>query len=65
MEEPENPKHLVEIMDGDRLRPHPVLVSDYPHWDFDDPFVVVPASLGEERRKQIYSGNALALYGFG
>jgi hypothetical protein len=38
--------------------------SDYPHWDFDDPFVVVPASLGEERRIQIYSGNARALYGF-
>jgi hypothetical protein len=25
---------------------------------------VVPASLGDERRKQIYSGNARALYGF-
>jgi hypothetical protein len=26
--------------------------------------VVVPASLGDERRKQIYSANARALYGF-
>jgi len=63
MEEPENPAHLVDIMAAigfDRI----LFSSDYPHWDFDDPFVVVPASLGEERRKQIYSGNARALYGF-
>ena len=63
MEEPENPAHLVDIMAAigfDRI----LFSSDYPHWDFDDPFVVVPASLGDERRKQIYSGNARALYGF-
>jgi predicted TIM-barrel fold metal-dependent hydrolase len=63
MEEPENPAHLVDIMTAigfDRI----LFSSDYPHWDFDDPFVVVPASLGDERRKQIYSGNAHALYGF-
>jgi len=63
MEEPENPAHLVDVMAAigfDRI----LFSSDYPHWDFDDPFVVVPASLGEERRRQIYSGNARALYGF-
>jgi len=63
MEEPDKPAHLLEIMEAigfDRI----LFSSDYPHWDFDDPFVVVPASLGDERRKQIYSGNARALYGF-
>jgi uncharacterized protein len=63
IEEPENPAHLVDVMAAigfDRI----LFSSDYPHWDFDDPFVALPASLGDERRKQIYSGNARALYGF-
>jgi hypothetical protein len=29
-----------------------------------DDGVAVPASLGDERRRQIYAGNARALYGF-
>ena len=64
MEETEDPKHLIEIIDAigwNRI----LFSSDYPHWDFDDPFVAVPASLGEERRANIYAGNALALYGLG
>ena len=63
MEEPENPEHLAQIMAAigfDRI----LFSSDYPHWDFDDPFVAIPPGLGEERRRQIYSGNAQALYGF-
>jgi uncharacterized protein len=63
MEEPEKPGHLVDIMGAigfDRI----LFSSDYPHWDFDDPFVALPQRLGEERRRQIYSGNARALYGF-
>jgi predicted TIM-barrel fold metal-dependent hydrolase len=63
MEEPDNPAHLIEIMEAvgfDRI----LFSSDYPHWDFDDPSVAVPQNLNEERRKQIYSGNARALYGF-
>jgi hypothetical protein len=63
MEEPEKPEHLAQIMEAigyDRI----LFSSDYPHWDFDDPFVAVPQSLGEERRRQIYAGNARALYGF-
>jgi uncharacterized protein len=63
MEEPENPAHLVDLMTAigfDRI----LFSSDYPHWDFDDPFVVVPPSLGDERRRQIYSGNAQTLYRF-
>lgn len=63
MEEPENPQHLIDIMEAvgfDRI----LFSSDYPHWDFDDPFVVLPGSLGDERRARIYSSNARALYGF-
>jgi predicted TIM-barrel fold metal-dependent hydrolase len=64
MEEPEDPDHLMEVMDWigfDRI----LFASDYPHWDFDDPFLALPPSLNETQRTQIYSGNARGLYRFG
>ena len=39
----ENPDHLMEVMNWigmDRI----MFSSDYPHWDFDDPFVSLPPS---------------------
>jgi predicted TIM-barrel fold metal-dependent hydrolase len=61
MEETENPDHLIEVMNWigmDRI----MFSSDYPHWDFDDPFVALPPSLNDEQRRNIYAGNARALY---
>ena len=61
MEETENPDHLIEVMNWigmDRI----MFSSDYPHWDFDDPFVALPPSLNDEQRRKIYAGNARALY---
>jgi uncharacterized protein len=63
MEEPEKAAHLIDVLDWigpDRM----LFASDYPHWDFDDPFVALPPSLDEKRRAQIFAGNARALYGF-
>ncbi|MGZ3408759.1 MAG: amidohydrolase family protein [Xanthobacteraceae bacterium] len=64
MEEPEHPADLVDIMGWigwDRI----LFASDYPHWDYDDPVIALPANLGAERRKMIQSGNAQVLYNFG
>jgi uncharacterized protein len=64
MEEPEDPDHLMQVMEWigwDRI----LFASDYPHWDFDDPFLALPPSLDERQRAQIYSGNARGLYRFG
>ena len=61
VEEPENPQHLLDMMEQvgfDRL----LFATDYPHWDFDDPARVLPTSLTLEQRKQICSGNARELY---
>jgi predicted TIM-barrel fold metal-dependent hydrolase len=61
MEETEEPDHLIEVMNWiglDRI----LFSSDYPHWDFDDPFLALPPSLGDDERRRIYAGNARALY---
>lgn len=64
MEETEDPDHLIDTMNWigmDRI----LFASDYPHWDFDDPFMALPPSLNEKQRQQIFSGNARALYRLG
>src|SRR5262245_28418585 len=61
MEESEEPDHVLDVMEWigwDKI----LFASDYPHWDFDDPFLALPPSLSEERRNKIYCGNAKALY---
>jgi hypothetical protein len=61
MEEPDSPAHLADIMEAigfDRI----LFSSDYPHWDFDDPFTSLPPSLTDAQRRAIYAGNAQALY---
>jgi uncharacterized protein len=61
MEEPKDGRHLFEVMEWigwDRL----LFASDYPHWDFDDPFRAFPAGLPRERLNQILSGNGKAVY---
>jgi predicted TIM-barrel fold metal-dependent hydrolase len=63
MEEPDDPDQVIEVMNWigmDRI----LFASDYPHWDFDDPFLALPPKLTAEQRAMIYSGNAQALYGF-
>ena len=61
MEEPRDRKQVLDMMEWigwDRL----LFASDYPHWDFDDPFRAFPAGLDPERRRQILSTNAKAVY---
>ncbi len=51
MEETENPDHLLEVMNWigmDRI----MFSSDYPHWDFDDPFVSLPPTLDRRAAPQ-------------
>ena len=44
------------------LADHLLLASDYPHWDSDNPDVVLPHSLPEELKARIRYHNASALY---
>lgn len=64
MEEPDVRTHLNEVMEDigwDRL----LFASDYPHWDFDDPFRAFPASVPKDRARQILIDNARRVYRLG
>ena len=61
MEETDTPEHLLDVMNWigfDRI----MFSSDYPHWDFDDPFTCLPPSLTDAQRRMIYADNARKLY---
>jgi predicted TIM-barrel fold metal-dependent hydrolase len=63
MEEPENRRHVLDTMEWigwDRL----LFASDYPHWDFDDPFRAFPAGVTPEQQRQICTTNGRAVYRF-
>jgi predicted TIM-barrel fold metal-dependent hydrolase len=62
IEEPEDPKHLAEIIDWigwDRV----MFSTDYPHWDFDDPQHIFKFQPTEEQKRMLLRDNAKALYG--
>lgn len=61
IEEPEQARHLVEIIDWigwDRL----LYSSDYPHWDYDNPGFAFKFPMTETQRRQIFRDNAMTLY---
>jgi len=61
MEETDTPEQLIDTMawiGWDKI----MYASDYPHWDFDDPFMALPPSLDEKTRNMILCENARALY---
>ncbi len=62
IEVPDNPRHLLsmlEMMDAEHLL---MFASDYPHWDFDSPTHAFPR-LPADLHRQIFSDNARAWYG--
>jgi uncharacterized protein len=64
MEEPLDTRQLLDVIawiGRDRL----LFASDYPHWDFDDPFRAFPAGLPRQQEEQILAGNARAVYRLG
>jgi predicted TIM-barrel fold metal-dependent hydrolase len=66
MEEPDQPEHLDEVIgvfEATGMANKLMYSSDYPHWDFDDPYVL-PHTLSDEQRRRILGQNAHDLYGF-
>ena len=57
MEEPEDRQHVLDTMEWigwDRL----LFASDYPHWDFDDPFRAFPAGCRRSATSKSYGERA-------
>ncbi len=60
MEEPQPREHVLDAIDRigwDRL----LFANDYPHWDYDDPALVLPMVLPEQRRRDFFFNNAMSL----
>jgi predicted TIM-barrel fold metal-dependent hydrolase len=65
LDEPGKPEHLAQLLEMLDMNDRLLFATDYPHWDFDDPNRVLPASVvGASVRKQILSTNAEALFRF-
>ena len=62
MEEPENPRHLVDLLEMMAEGPKLMFATDYPHWDFDAPDRVFPAQIPDDVRTQIFETNARQIY---
>ncbi|WP_102348895.1 amidohydrolase family protein [Bacillus sp. Marseille-P3661] len=62
IEEPENPLHLRQIFEMCDAEDIIMFSSDYPHWDFDHPGMVLN-HLPREMRDKIKAKNAIDLYG--
>jgi predicted TIM-barrel fold metal-dependent hydrolase len=63
IEEPENPKHLLQLIDMMGSEEMLMFSTDYPHWNFDAPLKSFPPGIPEDLRRKIFSENARAFYG--
>lgn len=62
IEEPKNPRHLLQMLEMLHAEKTVIFSSDYPHWDFDNPltaFSFFPPDL----KRRIFVENALEMYG--
>ena len=64
IEEPARPADFLRLLEHfGEMKSHILLASDYPHWDGDNPDVVLPHSLSDDMKQGIRYDNARALYG--
>jgi len=62
IEEPENPRYLVQALEHIGMTDRIMFASDYPHWDFDSPATAL-RGLPKHLREEFMAGNARRLYG--
>jgi predicted TIM-barrel fold metal-dependent hydrolase len=65
MDEPPTTTELNELFEQLDMDDKILFASDYPHWDYDDPIRVFPASIGAKRRDGFLRENAQRLFDFG
>ena len=62
IEEPEDPRHLLQVIEHMGSDHMLMFATDYPHWDFDSPAKALPRQLPEALRQRICALNALEFY---
>lgn len=62
MEEPDDPEHLLQVLEMMHADEVLLFASDYPHWDGDDPTTGFP-QLSEDLRANVLHRTAQELYG--
>jgi uncharacterized protein len=65
MEEPADPRHLLQIIDMIGRDDFLMFATDYPHWDFDAPDRAIPSAVPDAMRRAIMADNAAAFYELG
>ena len=65
MEEPDDPRHLMSILEMIGSDDFLMFATDYPHWDFDAPDRALPATISAGLRERITVTNATEVYEFG
>jgi predicted TIM-barrel fold metal-dependent hydrolase len=63
LEGPDDPAGLVKLLEDPAYRDHLLYASDYPHWDFDSPDLLLPKGMEIKVAQGILGGNARSLYG--
>jgi predicted TIM-barrel fold metal-dependent hydrolase len=63
MDEPDNPRLLWRVLDAMDAKRTLLFSSDYPHWDADDPQVIMKTRLPAELRDRVAFGSALECFG--
>ncbi|MDQ1912639.1 amidohydrolase family protein [Paenibacillus sp. GD4] len=61
IEEPDNPQHLIDLFNMIDAENMILYSSDYPHWDFDAPNMIL-RRLNPEAKRKIFYENAKQLY---
>ncbi len=62
MEEPDDPRHLLQVIDMMGSEDMLMFSTDYPHWDYDTPAAAIPSVIGPELKRKILWENARDLY---
>jgi len=64
LEEPEQPEHLLAMLEAMHADETLIYCSDWPHWDWDDPATTFPR-LPEHLHRRIFADNARELFNLG
>ena len=63
MEEPPKDAFFAQMLAHMDMDDKIMFATDYPHWDFDSPYMAIPPCVGKDLKRDIMSENARALYG--